>query len=136
MTMVHQHRTAVVAGLVSFVALAGVGLVSDFPDRPVDRGQDPTEALGVELLGESLLIFEIAGVTLLATMIGAIALASKRGRYGDAHAGSVAPDPPDSAPRGAPDPGADTLVDPRSAEHWVRKVDVSSEKRMGHPIYT
>src|SRR3546814_3230738 len=66
MTMVHQHRTAVVAGLVSFVALAGVGLVSDFPDRPVDRGQDPTEALGVELLGESMLIFEIAGGTRLA----------------------------------------------------------------------
>src|SRR3546814_9291924 len=94
MTMVHQHRTAVVAGLVSFVALAGVGLVSDFPDRPVDRGQDTTEALGVELLGESVLIFEIAGVALLATMIGAIALARKLGRYGEAQAGSVATELP------------------------------------------
>src|SRR3546814_4061367 len=84
MTMVHQHRTAVVSGLVSFVALAGVVLVSDFPDRPVDRGQDPTEGLGVELLGESRLIFEIAGVALLGTMLGAIALAGKRGRSGDA----------------------------------------------------
>src|SRR3546814_13742846 len=86
MTMVHQHRTAVVAGLVSFVALAGVGLVSDFPDRPVDRGQDPTEALGVQLLGESMLILEIAGVTLLGTMIGAHGVASQPRRFGDAQA--------------------------------------------------
>src|SRR3546814_8368626 len=79
MTMVHQHRTAVVAGLVSFVALAGVGLVSDFPDRPVARGQDPTEALGVALLGESMLRSEIAGVQLLAPLLGAIELAGQGG---------------------------------------------------------
>ncbi|MBW3646015.1 MAG: NADH-quinone oxidoreductase subunit J, partial [Actinobacteria bacterium] len=35
MTMVHQHRTAIVAGVVAFAGLAGVGLVADFPDRPV-----------------------------------------------------------------------------------------------------
>ncbi len=91
MTMVHQHRTAAVAGAGAFVALALVGLLADFPDRPAPSGTDPTVDLGVELLGESMLVFESAGVALLAVMIGAIALVSKRGRYGDADEGSEEP---------------------------------------------
>ncbi len=91
MTMVHQHRTAKLAGVVAFLGLAAVGLVAEFPDRPAPSQADPTAELGRELLGDSMLIFETAGVTLLATMIGAIALASKRGRYGEAQAMSVAP---------------------------------------------
>jgi NADH-quinone oxidoreductase subunit J len=91
MTMVHQHRTAKVAGLVAFAGLALVGVVAEFPDRPAGSNREPTAELGRELLGDSMLIFEMAGVTLLATMIGAIAIASKRGRYGDADAGSSAP---------------------------------------------
>ncbi len=91
MTMVHQHRSAKIAGLVSFAGLALVGLVAEFPDRPRTSDADPTAELGVELLGDSMLIFEAAGVTLLATMIGSIAVASKRGRYGDAEDGSAPP---------------------------------------------
>ncbi|MBW3555716.1 MAG: NADH-quinone oxidoreductase subunit J [Actinobacteria bacterium] len=91
MTMVHQHRTAKIAGVFAFAGLALVGLVADFPDRPADARRDPTSDLGRELLGDSMLVFETAGVTLLATMIGAIAIASKRGRYGDAEQGSAPP---------------------------------------------
>ena len=90
MTMVHQHRTSIIAGVGSFVALAFVGIVAEFPDRPVPPG-DATVALGEELLGRSMLVFESAGVALLAVMIGAIALAAKRGRFGDAYEGSVEP---------------------------------------------
>ena len=100
MTMVHQHRTAKVAGVVAFLGLAAVGLVAEFPDRPAPSDTDATADLGRELLGDSMLIFEAAGVTVLATMLGAIALASKRGRYGEAQAISVAPalDEPQEAP--------------------------------------
>jgi NADH-quinone oxidoreductase subunit J len=91
MTMVHQHRTSILAGVGSFLLLAWVGLVADFPDRPA-RSLDPTAELGEELLGRSMLIFESAGVALLAVMIGAIALAASRGRFGDADAGSVEPE--------------------------------------------
>jgi len=91
MTMVHQHRTSIVAGAGAFVALAAVGLLAEFPDRPVPPGVDPTVDLGVELLGESMLIFESAGVALLAVMISAVALVSKRGRYGIAEEGSEEP---------------------------------------------
>ncbi len=105
MSMVHQHGTAKVAGVVAFAGLAFVGLVADFPDRPAAAGAEPTAELGVELLGDSMLVFELAGVTLLATMIGAIAIASKRGRFGDAQAGSVAPPlDPDAPPTDRAEP--------------------------------
>ena len=106
MTMVHQHRTSKIAGVVAFAGLAYVGLVAEFPDRPADVDEDPTEALGRELLGDSMLIFETAGVTLLATMIGSIAIASKKGRYGDGERGSEPPplDPVTPAPAPAPAP--------------------------------
>ena len=45
----------------------------------------------MELLGDSMLVFQTAGVTLLATMIAAIAISSARGRFGDADEGSVEP---------------------------------------------
>ena len=47
--------------------------------------------LGIELLGDSMLVFESAGVALLATMIGAVVLSSRSGRYGAADAGSLPP---------------------------------------------
>ena len=91
MTMVHQHRTSVAAGVVTFAGLAGVGLVAHFPTHPTPDPAGVTAALGTELLGGSMLIFETAGVALLATMVGALALASKQGRFGDADAGSEEP---------------------------------------------
>ncbi len=91
MTMVHQRRTAAMAGIGSFLVLAWVGVVGQFPDRPAEAA-DPTVALGEELLGRSMIIFESAAVALLAVMIGAIALAAKEGRFGDADAGSTEPD--------------------------------------------
>lgn len=111
MTMVHQHRTAKVAGLSAFAGLALVGLLAEFPNRPADAGAEPTAELGRELLGDSMLIFETAGVTLLATMIGAIAIASKRGRYGDADEGSVPP-PLEAMPAPTPGGGAATPEEP------------------------
>ena len=113
MNMVHQHKAAVAAGVVSFLALASVGLLVDFPDRPADPDAEPTAELGVELLDDSMIVFQTAGVTLLAAMIGGIALASRRGRFGDAFDGSLPPDRGDadgghaSAGASTPGPGAD-----------------------------
>lgn len=90
--MVHQHGAAVAAGLVSFAALASVGVLVDFPVDPA-RAEPAvvTEQLGVEELGDSMLVFQTAGAALLATMIGGIAITSRRGRYGDAEEGSEPP---------------------------------------------
>lgn len=91
MWMVHQHRVAAAAGLAAFIALAGVPFLADFPNTPVSQPREATAELGTELLGNSMLVFQTAGVTLLATMIGAIVLASRRGRFGDAEDDSVEP---------------------------------------------
>lgn len=91
MTMVHQHRASIVAGVVSFLLLGGVALVTTWPDRPATGTAEATADLGTELLGESMLVFQTAGVALLATMIGAVAIASHRGRYGRADEGSEEP---------------------------------------------
>ena len=90
MTMVHQHKAAIAGGVVAFAALGGIGVFARFPDRPATPTR-VTAALGDELLGGSMLVFESAGVALLATMVAAIALASTRGRYGAADEGSDAP---------------------------------------------
>ena len=91
MVMVHQNRIAAVAGVAAFLALAGIALLGEFPERPAPEPAAATRELGVELLGDSMLVFQTAGVTLLATMIGAVAITSSRGRYGSAEDGSIEP---------------------------------------------
>ena len=110
MTMVHQHRSSIAAGITSFVVLAVVAVVAAFPPGAAERVDDPTAALGRELLGESMLVFQTAGFTLLATMIGSIAVAAARGRFGDAYDVSA---PPPLDPAGMP-PAA---VERPAAEH-------------------
>ena len=91
MFMVHQHKTAIAAGIAAFLVLSGAVLATDFPVAPAQQASRATEELGTELLGESMLMFETAGAALLATMIGAVAVASRRGRYGDAEEDSIEP---------------------------------------------
>lgn len=114
MNMVHQHRTAVAAGVLAFLALSWAVLATEFPSRPATRTSEATEQLGIELLGESMLVFETAGVALLATMVGAVALASRRGRYGDADEGSIEPS---LQPERAPSPPA-VQSDDEESEHF------------------
>jgi NADH-quinone oxidoreductase subunit J len=103
MLMVHQHRTAIAAGVAAFLVLSGAVLTTDVPEAPAMRTELATEELGTELLGESMLAFETAGVALLATMIGAVAVASRRGRYGDAEQDSIEPPlQPDEEPAHPP----------------------------------
>lgn len=84
MNMVHQPRLAAVAGWVTFVGGLLVAWRGDFPDRPLPRAAPVVVDLGTELMGRSMLIFETAGVALVATMIGAVVLSSRRSRFGEA----------------------------------------------------
>src|SRR5699024_1324307 len=99
MMMVHQHRFSIAAGAVAFAGLAALAIVTDFAHDPVDPDRPVIRDLGFELLGDSMLIFETAGVTLLATMIGSVILSSRSGRFGPADAGSQ---PPPLEPGGEP----------------------------------
>ena len=99
MSMVHQEPLAIVAGVVAFVGLAAAVLASPLPDLAVLAGRPVIHDLGIELLGDSMLIFESAGVTLLAAMIGAVILSSRSGRFGPADEASC---PPPLSPGGKP----------------------------------
>ena len=99
MSMVHQHRFSIGAGMVAALGLGAAVLLSPLPSNPVLSEADVVAELGHELLGPSMLIFETAGVTLLATMVGAVILSSRQGRFGNADEGSR---PPGLAPDGEP----------------------------------
>lgn len=103
MMMVHQHKLSIAFGCIGGVVLATVALFADFPQRQVVDVSNSITELGTELLGNSMLIFETAGVALLATMLAAIILSSSSSRYsGMADEDSLPPpiDPgdPDSVP--------------------------------------
>lgn len=83
MNMVHQQRIAVAAGVAIFAGGVIVALVGEFPARPFPPDLRSTESLGILLLGDAMLTFETAGVTLLAAIIGSVILSSRRSRYGD-----------------------------------------------------
>jgi len=84
MQMVHQPRIAAGAEATLFAVLAATILTADFPEPSGAPPDDVTAALGFELMGPSMLIFETAGVTLLTGMIAVMAIAARRGRFGDA----------------------------------------------------
>ncbi len=99
MNMVHQPRIAIAAGVAAFLVLGAVALFSDFAGTPAPADLDPVRSLGSEMLGPSMLVFESAGLVLLATMIGVVVLSSHRGRYGASAEGSM---PPGLTPGGDP----------------------------------
>ena len=89
MDMSHQKRFSIGAGVSAAVVAIAVALLSDWgpaAEQVVDA-QAQTRALGMELLGRSMMIFETAGITILTAMIAATAvsipvkkLASKDGK--------------------------------------------------------
>lgn len=91
MMMVHQNRFAIGAGIVAFLGLSAAVLATGFTTDPVDPGRQVIRELGLEMLGPSMLIFETAGVTLLAAMVGAVVLSSRTGRFGLSDEGSRPP---------------------------------------------
>ena len=82
MSMVHMPRFSAIAGWVAFVLLAGTALLTDFGAARGVAPDDVTGALGEEFLTGSMVTFEGAAALLLAVMVGAVALAQARGRYG------------------------------------------------------
>lgn len=99
MNMVHQERLSIIAGTLAFAGFSAAILLSALPDHPVAKGKPVVRDLGMDLLGHSMLVFETAGVALLATMVGTVILSSRGGRFGNADVGSL---PPGLEPGGPP----------------------------------
>lgn len=77
MEMSHQKRLSIFAGIAGALATAGIAVFTDWGALGVTApaAAEQTRALGTELLGRSMLIFETAGVTILTAMIAATAVA-------------------------------------------------------------
>lgn len=81
MSMFHNTKgSAVIAGSV-FVALAVGILLIDWPIRQGAAAPDLTFALGKALMGGQMLTMMTLGVTLFATIVATVVLATGRGRY-------------------------------------------------------
>lgn len=101
MEMLHLPRVAVVAGVLVAGAVGAVALGADVAEVALVAPEDSLRELGHELMGGSMLLMQTVGVTLAATMVGAVALSSASGRFGAADEGSVPPslDPADPSTR-------------------------------------
>ena len=77
MDMSHQKRFSIGAGVSAAVVAIAVALLSDWGPvaEQVMDAEAQTRALGMELLGRSMMIFETAGITILTAMIAATAVA-------------------------------------------------------------
>ena len=101
MTMVHNARGAVGAGVGVFAVLgSGVWLV-DWPAGPVSRRGDATVQLGEALMGDYMLVMIVVGVGLFATILAGTMLATSRGRY-DRMGRDLRHRPVDPVPGGLP----------------------------------
>ena len=96
MSMFHNTRgSAVIAGG-TFAALAAGILLVDWPARGGAAAPDLTFALGEALMGGQMLTMMTLGITLFATIVATVVLATDRGRYdrlGDDLDASNADDP-------------------------------------------
>lgn len=101
MTMVHNHRGALLIAGGVFVLLATGVFLTPWPDRQGRPPADPTRELGLSIMGPKMLTMMVIGVAILATMISTVVLATHRGRYdryGDALDARRPTDPGDGWP--------------------------------------
>ncbi|MBT3152490.1 NADH-quinone oxidoreductase subunit J [Streptomyces sp. CHD11] len=81
MSMLHNKRGALVISGAVFAALTAGIFVVPWPDRVRVRPADTTVQVGMSLMGDQMLTMVTLGFVLLATMVGATVLATRRGRY-------------------------------------------------------
>jgi len=81
MSMVHNRRGSLAISAATFALLAAGIFATRWPHRAGAPPRDPTFRLGAALMGPQMLTMVTLGFTLLATMVGAVVLATHRGRY-------------------------------------------------------
>jgi NADH:ubiquinone oxidoreductase subunit 6 (subunit J) len=79
MEMTHQTRGARIGGALAAAAAAAVGTRWGVPVNGAPGPRAQNQALGLELMGRSMLIFETAGICILVAMVAAtMAIRSSR----------------------------------------------------------
>lgn len=81
MDMTHGKKTAIGTSAGVFGLLAAGALLIPWPER---RGAPPknlTHAIGLEIMGEKMLVMVVVGAVLVATIVSGVVLAAHRTRY-------------------------------------------------------
>ncbi|QWC84681.1 NADH-quinone oxidoreductase subunit J [Nocardioidaceae bacterium] len=85
MSMVHSHRTAVLAGVGTFAALAAAALLIPWPDRRTTPLSSPdadvTAAMGRDIMGAHELVMLAVGPVMVATVVVGVVLSVRGSRY-------------------------------------------------------
>lgn len=81
MSMRHNTRGSLVIAGGTFVLLVSGVLLVPWPQRQAPPPDDVTFDLGTALMGRHMLTMIVIGITLLATMVAGVMLASHRTRY-------------------------------------------------------
>ena len=81
MSMVHNKRESLAVAGTAFVLLAAGIFAVPWPRRAGARPASPTFQLGAALMGPQMLTMVTLGFVLFATMVAAVVLATRRGRY-------------------------------------------------------
>ena len=81
MDMTHGKKTAIGASAGVFVLLAAGALLVPWPQRRGAPPEDLTHALGLEIMGEKMLVMAVVGPVMVATIVAGVVLAAHRTRY-------------------------------------------------------
>lgn len=81
MDMTHGKKTAIGASAGVFVLLAAGALLVPWPQRRGVPPEDVTHALGLEIMGEKMLVMAVVGPVMVATIVAGVVLAAHRTRY-------------------------------------------------------
>jgi NADH:ubiquinone oxidoreductase subunit 6 (subunit J) len=81
MTMIHNKRGAAAVSVTVFILLAAGILFAPWPARQGRPSSDPTNDLGLSLMGPQMLTMMTLGMALFATIVATVVLATRRGRY-------------------------------------------------------
>lgn len=81
MDMTHGKKTAIGASVGVFVVLAAGALLIPWPERRGAPPEDLTNALGLEIMGDKMLVMAVVAPVMVATIVAGIVLAAHRTRY-------------------------------------------------------
>ena len=81
MDMTRGKKTAIGASVGAFVLLASGALLIPWPQRSGAVPEDLTRALGLEIMGEKMLVMAVLGPVMVATIVAGVVLAAHRSRY-------------------------------------------------------
>ncbi len=81
MSMVHSHRSSVLAAIGTFLVLGGGAVLVPWPARRGAPTADVTAALGEALMDSHMLVMIAMSPVMVATIVAGVALSSRRTRY-------------------------------------------------------